>query len=626
MGSVFVARVTATDACAKLCILDPDPACRENGFSWSVAGAYCHGYYYRTEEPLSNYCYSSRATVSECPETPFVVTEEDAVALVTYLRRGGLSPSPVLGTSPEPQDSFAIIPLINLALESENAGDQVKYAIAVLNQVRESVATHSPDRKGGKFNRQTASRWFDLHGSNFLAIAERLDPMSSRRDKILLDAYITLISGVTPRKSSQAKFLRATGLNKMCNETPNRLMWLIKHDVSEWPTRDLISAGLSAYNRNLKLFEYCPNMFVHDATARSVIYLDRLQKVLVQDDTHGYQFHDLQIRRPQTMKESFEYLVTNPMGPRSQFDVNFIMESGYGQGTVSEWFTELSTRIVKHFFIPVNGEHVFIGDIAKSRPNHELEMIAIGTFLALSFRDRVPIPLKLPLRYYARILGLPITLNDIRKDEPGLFASFRVMLTTDLTSIPVDIPLELSFPDADSVQLTNENKQELINRKLNSEPVSHNERKLLKKIREGFNSILLTDQHNEDALISASVLRDVTFGEPLNVAELKKYVSFEGGYTNESEPVVWLFRMLNEFDDSRKAEFLKFVIASPVLPLGGVAYLESPIVVRKVTYRAGLMPSTRTCFKTFDLPEYRSEDELRAAYDRAVALALTMED
>jgi hypothetical protein len=71
---------------------------------------------------------------------------------------------------------------------------------------------------------------------------------------------------------------------------------------------------------------------------------------------------------------------------------------------------------------------------------------------------------------------------------------------------------------------------------------------------------------------------------------------------------------------------LKFVIASPVLPLGGVTYLDPPIIIQKVAYRQGLMPSTRTCFKMINLPEYPSEEEFREAYDRAVDLALTMED
>jgi hypothetical protein len=471
-------------------------------------------------------------------------------------------------------------------------------------------------------------RWYELGGEELHGVVQSTSPWDSMRDRILFRAYIELVTSMPFKKGSVEVFLRGSGFRTLCEENSDKILWLVKHDVTEWSERDLYSFPDAPYLRTPKLFEFCPRIFVHDANARSVLYLDRLEQHLYADRAtgEGYNFHELRIQRTWLMKESFNYMAFNPIGARSQLVVELVGESGRGYGVFKHWLSSLSERIAATFLEKsTKDEYVLMDEpTLKKRANYLFEIEKIGTVLGLSFRERVPIRFRFPLSYYSFIVGFPVLLDDIRNDDPALFESFRKMLHFNLQEYP-EYAEEMSVSSGETVKPTERNKRDLIMGKLN-DPLSEFEKRVLKRIRQGFLSVVpLNGSLNSDRLVTASVIRDVTYGVPLDVQELKMKAVLTG-FEPDSDQIVWLWRMIEGMDELEREDFLHFVTSSPKLPLGGIPSLEFPITINAVELREGLLPSTMTCVHLLNLPMYATEEELVKSYQMAIRFALTLEE
>ena len=84
-------------------------------------------------------------------------------------------------------------------------------------------------------------------------------------------------------------------------------------------------------------------------------------------------------------------------------------------------------------------------------------------------------------------------------------------------------------------------------------------------------------------------------------------------FTEESEIVQWLWRVLQGFTSEEKGKFLQFCLARSRLP---------PVTSREGSWRMKVnileaasvhdLPSAETCFFNINLPQYQSEAALRA--------------
>ena len=612
----------SVDPCQKLCLLDPDPICRLNESSFAIGGAICYGYFHKAG---GRFCYSVSPDDLNCPRTSGHISVGDAERFLASIRRG---PSPIYAASPVHDSAITLDELVTAALRSTSEEDRIRKANMVLIFVHELLAAPVVDPAGYRVIYHSHYHWFRLGGASLFPLVREVSPWSSFADRLLFKAYVELATMVSIKKDSVKKFLRISGIEYMCSHEPQKLLWLVTHDVEEWSERDLITLTRRQYLRNTRLAEYCPAIFKKDSAARSVLYLDRVHRALAvtapSADAHRYEFISLTVNPATIVKSSFQQLVDYQPEPRTHFDVKLSPGTALGHGVVKEWFNLLSTRIGAMFFQQQIGSVFNLKPSVMRRSNWELELNAIGYLLALSFRERIPIALNLPLGYYAAILNTEVVLADIEEDDPILFQSFSKVLEWNFNN-SVEFHLEVQFGE-ESVKLTQENKQSMIRRKLNYPPLSSAESVMLGKIREGFVSLLMADVLNRDGLVSAVVLRDVTAGQILDIEKLRETVQFDGGYSMSSDQIQWLFSMLEGFDPLQLTDFLKFITALPRVPLGGLASLEIPLTIRKTPYRYGVLPSSRTCFNLFNLPEYPTEQNLREAYLEAVAKALTMEE
>jgi len=99
-------------------------------------------------------------------------------------------------------------------------------------------------------------------------------------------------------------------------------------------------------------------------------------------------------------------------------------------------------------------------------------------------------------------------------------------------------------------------------------------------------------------------------GEKVNWTseELAEHVHLAGGFSKDTEVVVWLRELLVEMDHDKRARFLDFVTSCPRLPPEGVKGLS--IIIQPLPGGPSLLPTSRACARTLNLPVYPSKEAL----------------
>ncbi|KAI9922518.1 hypothetical protein PsorP6_000398 [Peronosclerospora sorghi] len=108
-----------------------------------------------------------------------------------------------------------------------------------------------------------------------------------------------------------------------------------------------------------------------------------------------------------------------------------------------------------------------------------------------------------------------------------------------------------------------------------------------------------------------------------DVESLTRETKIEHGYTKESPPVQYFFKVLEEMSGSERRAFLLYVTGCPNLPPGGFQALKPPFeVVRRVVDTVDVdraLPFARTCSNTLHLPAYSSKHVLAKQMAYAIA-------
>eukprot|EP01107_Rhizomastix_libera_P002507 TRINITY_DN1436_c1_g1_i4.p1 TRINITY_DN1436_c1_g1~~TRINITY_DN1436_c1_g1_i4.p1 ORF type:complete len:1935 (+),score=580.20 TRINITY_DN1436_c1_g1_i4:845-5806(+) len=107
--------------------------------------------------------------------------------------------------------------------------------------------------------------------------------------------------------------------------------------------------------------------------------------------------------------------------------------------------------------------------------------------------------------------------------------------------------------------------------------------------------------------------------------KLREVIKCGSGYQSECQTIIDLMSVLCEFDSSHRRLFVKFLTASPRLPIGGVAALTPPFTVAERTETStgagkidSQLPSAMCCKHLLKLPRYSSKEVLCAQITKAV--------
>lgn len=163
------------------------------------------------------------------------------------------------------------------------------------------------------------------------------------------------------------------------------------------------------------------------------------------------------------------------------------------------------------------------------------------------------------------------------------------------------------------IDVTNENKYEYVQR-MAYQKLYNSIKKQMDAFLQGFYDIVpkqlvqIFDNRELELLIS---------GLPnIDIMDLKENTVYQN-YTAESPVVKWLFEVLEEFENSERAEFIQFVTGSSKVPvegfkgLRGSRGLQKFQIVKFFTNDTNRLPQAHTCFKQLELPEYKSKEQLK---------------
>ncbi len=104
----------------------------------------------------------------------------------------------------------------------------------------------------------------------------------------------------------------------------------------------------------------------------------------------------------------------------------------------------------------------------------------------------------------------------------------------------------------------------------------------------------------------------------VDIEDLKENVIYKN-YSKSSPVILWLWEVLEELNNSERAEFIQFVTASSKVPIEGFKGLRGSngqpqkveIIKLNTDSPDRRLPQAHTCFFQLDLPEYSSKDILR---------------
>ncbi|KAL7685189.1 putative HECT domain, Zinc finger, RanBP2-type, ankyrin repeat-containing domain-containing protein [Plasmopara halstedii] len=108
-----------------------------------------------------------------------------------------------------------------------------------------------------------------------------------------------------------------------------------------------------------------------------------------------------------------------------------------------------------------------------------------------------------------------------------------------------------------------------------------------------------------------------------NAESLAKDTKLAHGFTKDSQPIKWLFNVLEAMSATERRAFLLYATGCPNLPPGGFQALKPPFeVVRRVVDNLDVdraLPFARTCTNTLHLPAYSSKKVLAQQMMFAIA-------
>ena len=305
------------------------------------------------------------------------------------------------------------------------------------------------------------------------------------------------------------------------------------------------------------------------------------------------------------------------------FRVKMAMEMGVDRGGVfKEWQSLFTSSLINQ----VEGEWLSVGSstgVMEVTPKYKTMRLvyqAIGRFLGIAFRRRLPVALRFPLVYYARLLGVQLSLEDMETEDPALYRSLvliRGMDPADLASLEIAVFDDGTHPD---VLFTGEGTDEKIVTKLNY--VHEDKEEALGLIVSGFHDIV--PRESVVGLFSPADLRLVLSGPGLDLADWQHNARYGLNVNAASDRVVWFWHLVESMDDATRRLLLRFVTGSTQVPAGGFSRLDPAFTIegegRDVSvmapgappgeFESHRLPSAHTCTNTLDLPNYPTPELL----------------
>ncbi|ETW18996.1 hypothetical protein PFFVO_02203, partial [Plasmodium falciparum Vietnam Oak-Knoll (FVO)] len=345
----------------------------------------------------------------------------------------------------------------------------------------------------------------------------------------------------------------------------------------------------------------------------------------------------LSIRREKVFTDSY-YQLRNKSGNdlKGKLVVTFKNEEGVDAGGLTrEWYSILAKEIFNPNYALFcregkKSEFNHPNPLSYINPDHLHFFKFVGKFIAKAIYDGQVIDAYFCRSFYKHMLGRKILPADAESVDPEFYNSLIKISEYKLE----DLNLEINFsteidefgktkvidliPNGRNIPVTDENKHKYIEL-LCELKVTNSIKEQLEAFMDGFKELI---QPKLISIFDDKELELLISGIPtIDLNDLKENVEYHN-YTANSIQIIWLWDVLQEFDENKKASFLQFVTGTSRVPLGGFKNLMGMRGAQKMiiykAYGEDRLPTAHTCFNQLDLPEYSSKELLKSKLIRAI--------
>jgi E3 ubiquitin-protein ligase HUWE1 len=318
----------------------------------------------------------------------------------------------------------------------------------------------------------------------------------------------------------------------------------------------------------------------------------------------------------------------------NKWNISFNGEEGEDAGGVSrEFYLSLSRAFLNpnyNYFRPASHGYAFHPSPTSHLTGNEPGVFKfIGRIVGKALFDGYYLDAHFTRAFYKQMIGHPVTYEDFEDYDPQYFKNLKWVINNDPEALAMTFTVEHTEfgvtreeelkPGGSNIYVTQENKNEyvdlLVKHKL-SDQAKNQVEEFLGGLYDviPLNLLQIFDPKEIELLIS---------GLPeININDLEKHTEYMG-YTKDAQIIKWFWKILRSYDSNLKAGFLQFVTGTSKVPLEGFEYLKGMggniqrFQIHK-SFNPQNLPTSHTCMNQLDLPQYKSEEELREKLTKAI--------
>jgi len=338
----------------------------------------------------------------------------------------------------------------------------------------------------------------------------------------------------------------------------------------------------------------------------------------------------LHIRRDHVFEDAYHQLcLRNAEEMRGRLHITFRNEQGVDAGGLSREFFGI---LAKEIFNPNYALFTSTEDGCTFQPNpnsnvnpdHLSYFRFVGRIVGKAVADGYLLDSHFTRSLYKHMLGKEPTHHDMEAIDPDYYKNLKTILEYNLGDLCLDLTFSVEdhsfgrnqvvdlIPNGRNIPVTEENKAKYVSLVCQNRMTTAISSQI-KAYLDGFYELVSKD------LIQIFTPRELELlisGLPdIDMYDLKKNTDYNGWKATDTQ-IEWFWNVLFSLSRNQKAAFLQFVTGSSKVPLAGFGELPGMRGVQKFSIHktggsAGALMSAHTCFNSLDLPEYKSEEELR---------------
>ena len=344
------------------------------------------------------------------------------------------------------------------------------------------------------------------------------------------------------------------------------------------------------------------------------------------------EFFELRVDRENLLGDALQQLLRSPQELKKPLRVRFVSagveEEGLDEGGVTKEFFQL---LVREVFNPDFA--MFSRDAASgtywfnpASLDAAIEFQLVGALLGLAIYNGVILDVHFPPALYKHLRGQELGFPDLAVAMPGLAAGLQELLAFEgdvqeafaLTfAVSYDFFGEIRETElvegGVDVPVTAENRQEYVELYV-QHVLQHSIQSQLSAFYQGFHQVCGGPAL---ALFRWEELELLICGLPeLDFGALERVTRYEGGFSEDSLVVQWVWEILDAYSLEQQKLFLFFTTGCDRSPVGGLSQMH--FTIQRSGPDTNRLPTSHTCFNILLVPEYSSKEKLRRSLNIAI--------